>query len=162
QAALQDLEVNLANARRDLQRAESLQRSGVTSAQSLDVARTAVDSLQARIALTNEQVRAAEARAKVAEQDLDNTVIRSPLPDMGVKVSFLGDQPAKGANANAVLVPREAMREDGKAVLLYRDGMVERRAVRAGEVRGADQEIVAGVAVGDQVLVRAPQEINDG
>ncbi len=265
-AALQDLEVNLANARREQARSEELHRAGITTAQSLDAARTTVESLQARIALTNEQVRAAEARVQVTKQDLDNTIIRAPfaglvvskdaqrgeivspvsagggftrtgiativdmnsleievdvnesyiarvkpgqpvtatldaypewkipcrvrtiiptadrqkatvkvrvsfdrldpriLPDMGLKVSFLGDQPAKPANASAVLVPGEAVRDEGtsKTVFLYRDGVVERRAVRVGEARGSDREILAGVASGDQVLLRAPQDLRDG
>ena len=64
---------------------EELWRDGAVSEQSVDQARTAVDSLRARIALADEQVRAAEARIKVAEQDLENTVIRAPFA--GIVVS---------------------------------------------------------------------------
>src|SRR5574337_1015453 len=45
----------------------------------------AADSLLARIASAQEQVRAAEARIRVAQQDLDNAVIRAPF--VGIVVS---------------------------------------------------------------------------
>ncbi len=58
-AAIADLEVNLENAERELRRAQELQASGVQTVQALDLARTTVNSLRARIALAKEQVRAA-------------------------------------------------------------------------------------------------------
>ena len=265
QAALADLEVNLANAEKDLQRAEELRKAGITSVQAFDTARTAVDSLRARIVSAKEQIKAAEARSQIARQDLENTVIRAPfagvvvskdaqrgemvspisagggftrtgiativdmtsleievdvnesyiarvkrgqpvmaildaypdwkipgkvrtliptadrqkatvkvrvsfdrldpkiLPDMGVKVSFLGDQPAKQANANAVLVPREAVRnENGTAIVfVYTEGQARRRPVRLGELRGSDQEILGGLSAGDEVLVNYPPDLRD-
>ena len=83
-ATLADLRVNLANSERDRQRSEALWKDGAVSEQSVDQARTAVESLRARIALAEEQVRAAEARAKVAAQDLGNTVIRAPFAGLVV------------------------------------------------------------------------------
>jgi RND family efflux transporter MFP subunit len=78
-AAVQDLQVNLANAERELRRTQALQASGVQTEQALDLARTTVDSLKARIDLTREQVQAADARIKVAQQDVDNATIRAPF-----------------------------------------------------------------------------------
>jgi RND family efflux transporter MFP subunit len=83
-AALADLEVNLANAERELRRAEELQKQGVASVQAVDFARTSVESLRARIALTREQVRAAEARIAVARQDLENCIVRAPFAGLVV------------------------------------------------------------------------------
>jgi RND family efflux transporter MFP subunit len=83
-ATLADLRVNLANAERDLVRWEELWKDGAVSEQSVDQARTLVESLRARIALAHEQVRAAEARTKVAEQDLENTIIRAPFAGLVV------------------------------------------------------------------------------
>lgn len=83
-ATLADLRVNLANAERDRRRFEELWRDGAVSEESVDRARTAAESLRARIALANEQVRAAEAQTKVAEQDLENTVIRAPFAGLVV------------------------------------------------------------------------------
>lgn len=266
QASIADLKVNLANAERELHRAEVLQQDGVSSQQALDQARTTADSLRARITLAQEQVRASDAKIRVAQQDLDNCIVRSPydgiivskdaqrgemvspisagggftrtgiatvvdmnsieievdvnesyiarvspgqpvtavldaypdwqipakvrtviptadrqkatvkvritfdkldpriLPDMGVKVNFLEDQaPARKSTAGQVVVPQDAVKDDAgsKVVFLYRDGKVERRAVRLGNARGADQEIVAGVSDGDQVVLK-PEGIRDG
>ena len=84
-ATLGDLRVNLANAERDRRRAEDLWRDGGISEQALDQARTTVDSLRARIALGEEQVRAAEAKIRVAQEDVDNTIVRAPFA--GIVVS---------------------------------------------------------------------------
>jgi RND family efflux transporter MFP subunit len=78
-ASLKDLEVNLANADRELRRTRELKLGGVTSQQALDLARTTADSYRARIASTREQVLAADARIRVAQQDLDNCIVRSPF-----------------------------------------------------------------------------------
>jgi len=83
-AAIHDLEVNLENARRELKRAEDLQASGIQTVQALDQARTAVKSLEAKIALAKEQVRAADARISVAEQDLENATVRAPYAGLVV------------------------------------------------------------------------------
>ncbi len=258
-AALADLRVNLANADRELRRTQELEKAGVSSPQALDLARTTADSYRARIKLADEQVRAAEARIKVAQQDLDNCTVRSPfagivvskdaqvgemvspvsagggftrtgiativdmnsneievdvnesyiarvqpgqpvtsildaypdwkipshvrtviptadrqkatvkvrisfdkldsriLPDMGVKVTFLGEETGAAKAAVRVLVPHDAVRQENgqPVVFLYRDGKVERRAVRVGAAQGNDVEIIAGVADGDRLAVGA-------
>jgi RND family efflux transporter MFP subunit len=266
-AALGDLRVNLANAERDRQRMEALWKDGAISAQLLDQARTTADSFRARITLAEEQVRAADARIQVAQQDLDNCIIRAPfagvvvskdaqrgemvspisagggftrtgiativdmqsleievdvnesyiarvkpgqpvravldaypdwqipakvrtviptadrqkatvkvrvafdrldpriLPDMGVKVTFFGDEPAaRAAGAAPILLPRGAVREEGgsQVVFVYRDGRVERRAVRLGQARGGDQEVIAGLSDGERVVVKGTEGLRDG
>ncbi|MBI4478607.1 MAG: efflux RND transporter periplasmic adaptor subunit [Acidobacteria bacterium] len=270
QASLADLEVNLANAERELARTQQLHEEGISTAQALDAARTAADSLRARIASIREQVRAAEARIQVAQQDVENAIIRAPfagmvvskdaqrgeivspisagggftrtgiativdmssveievdvnesyiarvrpgqpvtgildaypdwqipskvrtiiptadrqkatvkvriafdkldpriLPDMGVKVSFLGEQKSEPPSVGGVIVPQQAVRvEAGQPVVfLYRDGKVERRAVRLGQASGATssdaQEILAGVSEGEQVVVGDLSGLRDG
>ena len=266
-AALADLRVNLSNAERDRLRMEALWKDGAISEQQLDQTRTTADSLRARIGLADEQVRAAEARVQVAQQDLDNTIVRAPydgivvskdaqrgemvspisagggftrtgiatlvdmtsleievdvnesyiarvrpgqavnavldaypdwqipakvrtviptadrqkatvkvrvafdrldpriLPDMGVKVTFFGEESAvRAGGAPQALVPRTAVRGEGdsRIVFVYRDGRVERRAVRLGQVRGNDQEVTAGLTDGDQVVVAGPEGLRDG
>ncbi len=266
-ATLADLRINLANAERDRRRMEELWKDAAIGEQTLDQARTTVDSLRARLALAEEQVRAAEARVRVAQQDLDNTIIRAPfggivvskdaqrgemvspisagggftrtgiativdmrsleievdvnesyiarvkpgqpvtaaldaysdwqipgrvrtviptadrqkatvkvrvafdrldpriLPDMGVKVTFLGEKPSTGGTGpTGVLVPRTAVREEGGSpvVFVYRDGQLERRAVRLGQARGDDQEVLAGLSDGEQVVVKGLEGLRDG
>ena len=78
-AALADLQVQLANADRELERAKSLRAAGVNSQQALDAAQTTADSLRSKIALTKEQTRAADARIVVAQQDVDNCTVRAPF-----------------------------------------------------------------------------------
>jgi RND family efflux transporter MFP subunit len=78
-AALDDLQVNLKNAEIELHRTQQLQKSGVSTQQALDTARTTVNSYKARIAATQEQVDAADAKIKVAQQDLDNCTIVAPF-----------------------------------------------------------------------------------
>jgi len=265
-AALKDLQVQLANAERELHRTDALEKQGVSSTQALDLARTAADSLRAKITLTEQQTQAAEERVRVAQQDLDNCTVRSPftgiavskdaqagemvspisagggftrtgiativdmksleievdvnesyiarvkdampvtaildaypdwkipakvrtviptadrqkatvkvrisfdqldpriLPDMGVKVTFLGEESKDTrAGAKALLVPQSAVRNDnGKSIVyVYHDGRVERRAVGLGRALGSEQEIIAGLSDGEQVVVNAPNGISD-
>jgi len=265
-ATLGDLRVNLDNAERELKRVEELWDRKLVAEQNRDQAKMAVDSLKARIALAREQVGAAEARVKVAQQDLDNCTVRAPfggivvskdaqrgemvspvsagggftrtgiativdmasleievdvnesyiarvktgqpvtavldaypdwqipakvrtviptadrqkatvkvratfdrldpriLPDMGVKVTFLGEERSAPTEAGRVLVSRAALVEDGgtTAVFVHRDGKVERRAVRIGQARGSDQEIVAGLSDGEQVVTTGAKQLRDG
>jgi RND family efflux transporter MFP subunit len=88
------------------------------------------------------------------------------LPDMGVKVTFLGDEPkeTKGAPAPAALVSSDAVRDDGgkSVVFLVRDGKLERRAVTTGNTRGPETEIIAGLQPGDVVVTKSPSPLKDG
>ncbi len=265
-AALGDLQVNLVNAERELKRNEELFQRRLIAEQQIDAARLSVDSFKARIVLARQQIGAADARIKMAEQDIDNCIVRAPfagivvskdaqrgemvspisagggftrtgiatlvdmtsleievdvnesyiarvrdgqpvtaildaypdwqipgkvrtliptadrqkatvkvrasfdkldpriLPDMGVKVTFLGDEPTAAPSSGRVLVPRTAIRDDGgkPTVFLYRDGRVERRVVGLGQARGNDQEVIAGLADGDQIVTAGAKDLRDG
>ena len=78
-ATVGDLRVNLENAEREARRIEELWERRLVAEQARDQARMAVDSLRARIVLAREQVAAAEARVKIAQQDLDNCTVRAPF-----------------------------------------------------------------------------------
>src|SRR3989454_42470 len=84
-AALGDLQVNLLNAQRELKRNEELFQRRLIAEQQIDTARPAVDSFKARIVLARQQIGAADARIKMAEQDIDNCIVRAPFA--GVVVS---------------------------------------------------------------------------
>src|SRR2546422_4906955 len=265
-AALGDLQVNLVNAQRELKRNEELFQRRLIAEQQTGGARLAVDSFKARIVLARQQIGAADARIKMAEQDIDNCIVRAPfagvvvskdaqrgemvspisagggftrtgiatlvdmtsleievdvnesyiarvrdgqpvtaildaypdwqipgkvrtliptadrqkatvkvrasfdkldpriLPDMGVKVTFLGDEPTAAPSSGRVLVPRTAIRDDGgkPTVFLYRDGRVERRVLGLGQARGNDQEVIAGLADRDQIVTAGAKELRDG
>jgi RND family efflux transporter MFP subunit len=266
-ATLGDLRVSLDNAERELRRVDELWERKLVAEQTRDQARMAVDSLKARLVVAREQVSAAEARVKVAQQDLDNCTVRAPfggvvvskdaqrgemvspvsagggftrtgiativdmasieievdvnesyiarvktgqpvtavldaypdwqipakvrtviptadrqkatvkvratfdrldpriLPDMAVKVTFLGEERGLPAEAaGRVLVSRAALVEEGgtTAVFVHKDGKVERRAVRLGQVRGNEHEVVAGLSDGDQVVTTGAKQLRDG
>jgi len=121
-------------------------------------------SSKVRIIIPTADRQKATVRVRIAFDKLDPRI----LPDMGVKVSFLGEQKSESSATGGVLVPKDAVRDDGgqPVVFLYRDGKVERRAVRLGATNSAtgsdDQEIVAGLAAGDQVVVGNLDGLQDG
>jgi HlyD family secretion protein len=87
------------------------------------------------------------------------------LPDMGIKVTFLSDEPSKNdaAAKPAILVPQNAVRDDNgrKVVFLVKGDKTERRAVTVGGNHGTDTEVVAGLAAGETVIVNGPANLHD-
>ncbi len=84
-ATLEELRVQLANARRAYERNKDLRARELVSQESLDNAETAVASFEAQIALANERINAAERSAGIARQNVENCVVRAPFA--GVVVS---------------------------------------------------------------------------
>src|SRR5579863_1645417 len=103
----------------------------------------------------------ATVEVRIAFDKLDPRI----LPDMGVKVTFLGDE-SKQANQGpvGVMVPQNAVRDDGgqKIVFLVKGDHVERHAVKVGTANGAQTQILAGLTPGDTVVVGGPADLNDG
>ncbi len=83
-AAIEELEVNLADARRTLRRTLDLFNDGVASQQDLDSATAAADALEARLMVARRSLDSAEAQLAVAAQDLENYVIRAPFAGIAV------------------------------------------------------------------------------
>ena len=103
----------------------------------------------------------ATVEVRIAFDKLDPRI----LPDMGVKVSFLGEEEKQGAKAPAgVMVPQNAVRDDGgqKIVFLVQGDHVERHAVKVGATNGAQTQILAGLTPGDTVVVAGPADLKDG
>ncbi|HSP90091.1 MAG TPA: efflux RND transporter periplasmic adaptor subunit, partial [Vicinamibacterales bacterium] len=88
------------------------------------------------------------------------------LPDMGVKVAFMGAPgPAGASPARPRLTAlRAAIRTDqGQSVVfVVVEDRVERRAVRVGGASGDQIEIVSGLAAGERVVVEGPPELANG
>ena len=88
------------------------------------------------------------------------------LPDMGVDVAFLEDDPPPAAAPGSprLWIPAGAVRRDGgaPAVFLLRGDRVQRRAVGLGLANGGDIEVTSGVNAGDRVVIDAPPELTDG
>jgi HlyD family secretion protein len=78
-------EVRLNEARINLARVTKLVGVGYSTAAEVDTARAAVDSLDARIRASREQVRVAERQVALERTNLDSTIIRAPFA--GVVIS---------------------------------------------------------------------------
>ena len=114
-----------------------------------------------------------KATVKVRITIIDLEKYKFILPDMGVKVAFLENEPPaakdktkdkeKGPQAVA-FIPKGAVRPDSNTsfVFLVRDGKVERRAVSLGMDRGTDVAVLAGVTPGDSLVVKGPESLRDG
>ncbi len=103
----------------------------------------------------------ATVRVRIGFDELDPRI----LPDMGVKVTFLGSEEPEGQTDRVrLVVPRDAVRrEEGKEnVYVVANGHVERRAVRLGAVSGNDVEVVSGLSAGERVVVEGPDALADG
>jgi RND family efflux transporter MFP subunit len=100
---------------------------------------------------------------RIGFEELDPRI----LPDMGVKVTFLGDPAEKDGSAAAqpaTLVPRAAVQSaNGRNLVFIVNGdTVERRAVNVGGTDGDRVEVIAGLRSGDRVVVSPPPDLKDG
>jgi RND family efflux transporter MFP subunit len=106
----------------------------------------------------------ATVKVRISFDKLDSRI----LPDMGIKVTFLSDEPVKKPDANApvvaALLPNEALRDEGgkKIVFLVKGDKLERRAVGVGNALGTQTEILSGIVAGDAVVVKGPANMQDG
>jgi RND family efflux transporter MFP subunit len=109
----------------------------------------------------------ATVKVRISFLKLDDKI----LPDMGVKVAFLEEEPpasAKKGKGNApsalAYIPKSAVRTDANTSFVYllRDGKVERRAVKLGLDRGTDIAVLAGVSPGESLVVKGPDSLRDG
>jgi RND family efflux transporter MFP subunit len=107
----------------------------------------------------------ATVKVRIALQTRDPRIV----PEMGVRVAFLEDQPAATATAavapsRGVLVPPAAIRQDAGADVIYVvvDGHAERRTVTLGGTQGDSRQVLRGVSGGEAVIVDAPPALKDG
>jgi len=102
----------------------------------------------------------ATVTVRIAFDKLDPRI----LPEMGVKVAFLGDATAS-ATARVVRVPRAAVRgATGQefAFVVKGDNTVERRAITMGPGGEDPAEVVAGLSEGERVIVVGPADLRAG
>jgi RND family efflux transporter MFP subunit len=105
----------------------------------------------------------ATVRVRIAFDKLEPQI----LPDMGIKVRFLDDQPPPEAVVNAgprIRVPTVAVqRANGDAfVWVVSDERVERRAVTLGPESDGTVEVRAGVNSGDELVSPVVAGLEDG
>src|ERR1700757_1760968 len=90
----------------------------------------------------------ATVKVRISFDKLDQRI----LPDMGVKVSFYGEDEEKRAAAKKkdegpkplAIIPKSAVRSSGDStyVFLIKNGKLERRGVNVGNDRGSDVEVM--------------------
>jgi RND family efflux transporter MFP subunit len=105
----------------------------------------------------------ATVKVRVALEQKDARMV----PDMGVRVSFLGSKPAAGAmpTPKGVLVPPQAVAQrDGQSVVfVVIDGKAMQRAVKpAPQDIGTMKLLPDAVKVGEHVIVSPPPSLRDG
>jgi RND family efflux transporter MFP subunit len=102
----------------------------------------------------------ATVKVRIALDQKDQRV----LPDMGVKVSFITDQPTTTQASTVVEIPKTAVRRDGEQdiVFVVKDDKAERRAVKVESAEGANARVASGLSEGENVIVEAPPELKDG
>jgi len=94
-----EMDVRLAQARVQLQRQERLRKEGLNTPNDIDNAKAEVDSLVARIASAQEDVKVAESQISMQQTAIEDTVIRAPFS--GVAIS-------KDAQAGEMVSPVSA------------------------------------------------------
>jgi RND family efflux transporter MFP subunit len=105
----------------------------------------------------------ATVKVRIAFRERDARVV----PDMGVRVSFLGDEPASAAGAPAIVgvsVPAEAvvLRDGVDVVYVVSEGRADARTVEAGDIRDGKRRITSGLAAGETIVLAPPAELADG
>ena len=87
------------------------------------------------------------------------------LPDMGIKVAFLGSEVAAAKSEPPVTIPNGAVRTDGgsRVVFVVTGGdHVERRALRVGAAREDRLEVLSGLTPGERIVLDPPPALKDG
>ncbi|HEX4966093.1 MAG TPA: efflux RND transporter periplasmic adaptor subunit [Thermoanaerobaculia bacterium] len=106
----------------------------------------------------------ATVRVRLGFEQLDPRI----LPDMGVKVAFLGAEDAEGhqpvAGKAVVVIPRAAVRRvgDKDVVFVVKEGVAERRAIGLSAAPGDEAMVLSGLAVGERVVIEGPADLKDG
>jgi RND family efflux transporter MFP subunit len=83
-ATIAEIKVNLADGERSLRRVTKLHKNGVASNDDFDKTQALVEGLQARLAMMQMQVTAAQARREMALTDIENCIVRAPFSGIAV------------------------------------------------------------------------------
>ena len=87
------------------------------------------------------------------------------LPEMGARVQFLSDAPAKDAAGKpGMLVPADAVKPDGQngTVYVIHGDKLERRMVKLGARNAEGQIVLSGIAPGDRLAIADFAKLTDG
>jgi len=87
------------------------------------------------------------------------------LPDMGIKVAFLGTETPAAAALVPVLIAKSAVRTDAGSQVVFvvtSDGRAKRRALRLGPAKDDRIEVVSGLSPGERIVLEPPAALKDG
>jgi membrane fusion protein (multidrug efflux system) len=97
-------------------------------------------------------------------------IVRALLPNPEGRLKpgmFLTVQLSRG-EADSLVVPEEALVPESGDVFVYvvrntaKDATVEKRAIKTGQRRVGNVEVIAGLAAGDSVVIEGTQKLRDG
>jgi len=104
----------------------------------------------------------ATVRVRIGFDKLESQI----LPEMGIKVRFLDEQPVATNTSPGVRIrlPTVAVQRVGGEtyVWIVSDGRVERRAITAGAENDGQTEVLAGVHAGEEVVAPLVEGLVDG
>ncbi len=87
------------------------------------------------------------------------------LPDMGIKVAFLGAETPAAVAAAPVTIAKSAVRTDAGSQVVFvvtPDSRVERRALRLGPAKDDRIEVASGLTPGEKIVLEPPVALKDG
>jgi hypothetical protein len=88
------------------------------------------------------------------------------LPDMGIKVRFLDDQPEQAVvnRGPHIRIPSGAVQRADKETFVWvvKDKRVERRAVTVGAENDGQIDVLAGINSGDELVSPVVPGLEDG
>ncbi|HSF13923.1 MAG TPA: efflux RND transporter periplasmic adaptor subunit [Vicinamibacteria bacterium] len=101
----------------------------------------------------------ATVRVRIGFDELDPRI----LPEMGVKVAFRDEQPARDSG-RVISIPQVAVRNDGgrDVVFVVNGERVERRAITVASGEGDETVVLSGLEAGERVVVEGPEDLADG
>jgi len=105
----------------------------------------------------------ATVRVRIGFDKLETQI----LPEMGIKVRFLDDQPVQANTSQQgprIRVPTVAIQRDGSEAFVWvvNEGRVERRAVTLGPESEGNTEVLAGVTSGEELVSPVVPGLEDG
>jgi RND family efflux transporter MFP subunit len=101
----------------------------------------------------------ATVKVRIAFDQRDQRI----LPDMGVKVTFITDEPSAAAATEMVEIPKGAVRRDGEQdiVFVVKEERLERRAIKVSGTEGELARVISGLSAGETVAVTG-ENLADG
>jgi RND family efflux transporter MFP subunit len=102
----------------------------------------------------------ATVKVRIGIDELDPRI----LPDMGVKVAFQGGNMPAASSSTTLIVAKSAVLRNGERdfVLVIKDGVVEKRAIKIDRINGEEVQVAAGLVAGDRIVLDGHTNLKSG